>query len=258
MNEDSGPAQTRWARVSHICGEALDYDHERRAALLDRACADDAALRGEVESLLACETEATTFLEAPALAIAAELLAGAPAADLAGRQVGPYASPCGSARAAMGEVYRARDTQTAARRRAQSPVADLSDDPDRVARFKREAQILASLNHPNIAAIYGLEACGTAFTALVLELVDGPTLADRIAHGPIPLDEALADRAADRGGARRRARAGNHSSRSETGEHQGRGRRHRQGARLRAGEGSTQPLRRDPWRRQVYRRFTGR
>ena len=65
-----------------------------------------------------------------------------------------------------------------------------ADDPDRLARFQREAQVLASLNHPGIAAIYGIEeAEGTR--ALVLELVDGPTLADRIAKGPIPLDEAL-------------------------------------------------------------------
>ena len=63
-------------------------------------------------------------------------------------------------------------------------------DPNRLARFQLEAQVLASLNHPDIAAIYGIEeAEGTR--ALVLELVEGPTLADRIAHGPIPLDEAL-------------------------------------------------------------------
>ena len=63
-------------------------------------------------------------------------------------------------------------------------------DPDRLARFRREAQILASLNHPNIASIHGIEeAEGTL--ALVLELVEGPTLADRIAKGPIPLDEAM-------------------------------------------------------------------
>ena len=63
-------------------------------------------------------------------------------------------------------------------------------DPNRLARFQREAQVLASLNHPDIAAIYGIEeAEGTR--ALVLELVEGPTLADRITHGPIPLDEAL-------------------------------------------------------------------
>ena len=64
-------------------------------------------------------------------------------------------------------------------------------DPDRLARFQREAQVLASLNHPNIAAIYGLEEADDT-RALVLELVEGPTLADRISQGPIPVDEALA------------------------------------------------------------------
>ncbi len=82
----------------------------------------------------------------------------------------------------------------AARRRYSRPRIVLghafADDPDRLARFKREAQILASLNHPNIAAIHGIEESeGTR--ALVLELVEGPTLADRIRKGPIPLDEAL-------------------------------------------------------------------
>ena len=63
-------------------------------------------------------------------------------------------------------------------------------DPDRLARFKREAEVLASLNHPNIGGIHGMQEAA-ACTALVLELVEGPTLADRIAQGPIPLDEAL-------------------------------------------------------------------
>src|ERR687891_1193755 len=84
----------------------------------------------------------------------------------------------------MGEVYRARDTRLN-RDVALKVLPELfAADPDRLARFKREAQLLASLNHPNIAAIYGLEdAHGT--TALVLELVEGPTLAERIANGPL-------------------------------------------------------------------------
>ena len=90
----------------------------------------------------------------------------------------------------MGQVWQATDTQLN-RQVALKILPDaFASDPDRLARFKREAQILASLNHPNIAAIYGIEeAEGTR--ALVLELVEGPTLADRIAKGPIQLDEAL-------------------------------------------------------------------
>ena len=90
----------------------------------------------------------------------------------------------------MGQVYQATDT-TLNRQVALKILPEaFASDPDRLARFQREAQVLASLNHPNIAAIYGIEESGGT-RALVLELVEGPTLADRIAQGPIPLDEAL-------------------------------------------------------------------
>src|SRR6186997_169857 len=86
----------------------------------------------------------------------------------------------------MGEVYRARDTRLN-RDVAIKILPELfALDADRVARFQREAQVLATLNHPHIAQIYGVED-----RALVLELVNGPTLAERIASGPLPLDEAL-------------------------------------------------------------------
>ena len=92
----------------------------------------------------------------------------------------------------MGQVWQATDTQLN-RQVALKILPDaFADDPDRLARFTREAQILASLNHPNIAAIFGIEESeGTRALVLELELVEGPTLADRIAKGPIPLDEAL-------------------------------------------------------------------
>jgi eukaryotic-like serine/threonine-protein kinase len=86
----------------------------------------------------------------------------------------------------MGEVWRATDTKLSREVAIKVLPEAFAADPDRLARFQREAQVLASLNHPNIAAIYGVES-----RALVMELVDGPTLADRIAQGPIPLDEAL-------------------------------------------------------------------
>ncbi len=90
----------------------------------------------------------------------------------------------------MGQVWQATDTQLN-REVALKILPDaFAADPDRLARFEREAKVLASLNHPNIAAIHGLEQSGDT-RALVLELVEGPTLADRIGKGPIPLDEAL-------------------------------------------------------------------
>ena len=90
----------------------------------------------------------------------------------------------------MGEVYSAIDTSLG-REVAVKVLPDIfAEDPERLARFEREARTLASLNHPGIAIIYGIERTA-AVRALVMELVDGETLADRLARGPIPLDEAL-------------------------------------------------------------------
>jgi hypothetical protein len=91
----------------------------------------------------------------------------------------------------MGEVYRARDTRLDRHVAIKILLDSFAKDPDRLARFEREAKLLASLNHPHIAQIYGIEESG-ATRALVIELVEGPTLADRIAQGPLPVDEALA------------------------------------------------------------------
>jgi serine/threonine protein kinase len=90
----------------------------------------------------------------------------------------------------MGEVYRARDTKLHRDVALKVLPQGLKDDPERLARFEREAQTLAALNHPNIAHLHGLEE-SSGVPALVMELVDGPTLADRIARGPISFDEAL-------------------------------------------------------------------
>jgi serine/threonine-protein kinase len=109
--------------------------------------------------------------------------------------IGPYRVLGKLGGGGMGEVYRARDTKLNRDVALKILPEGFARDPDRRARFEREAQLLASLNHPHISGIYGVEegraADGTAIGALVLELVEGPTLADRIARGPIPLDEAL-------------------------------------------------------------------
>ena len=90
----------------------------------------------------------------------------------------------------MGQVYRARDTKLNRDVALKVLPDQFANDPDRLARFTREAQTLASLNHPNIAAIYGLEENG-GVSALVMELVEGEDLSQRIARGAIPIDEAL-------------------------------------------------------------------
>ena len=107
-----------------------------------------------------------------------------------GTRLGPYSVTAKIGEGGMGEVWQATDTKLNRQVALKILPEAFASDPDRLARFEREAQVLASLNHPNIAAIYGLEEADGAL-ALVLELVEGPTLEDRIAQGPIPVDEAL-------------------------------------------------------------------
>ena len=107
-----------------------------------------------------------------------------------GDRIGPYDILSALGAGGMGEVYRARDTKLNRDVAIKVLLPAVANDPDRLARFSREAQVLASLNHPNIAAIYGLEESGD-IRALVMELVEGPTLADRIAQGAISLADSL-------------------------------------------------------------------
>src|SRR2546427_11590404 len=108
-----------------------------------------------------------------------------------GTRIGPYhvQSPIGDG--GMGIVFRAHDTKLQRDVALKLLPDHFADDPDRLARFQREAQLLASLNHPNIAQIYGLEESANT-RCIVMELVEGQTLAERLKRGPIPIDEALA------------------------------------------------------------------
>ena len=107
-----------------------------------------------------------------------------------GTRLGVYEVTAQIGEGGMGQVYRATDTKLKRQVAIKILPTALAADHDRLARFQREAEVLASLNHPHIAAIYGLEESG-GITALVMELVEGEDLAQRIARGPIPLDEAL-------------------------------------------------------------------
>ena len=177
----------RWTTVDGLFEAALEQPSDERAAFLDEACAGDETLRREVESLLAHERDAGQFLEGPALQLMAD---GVGQHSLVGRQFGAHCIVGLLGTGGMGEVYRARDTKLG-RDVAIKILPDIfNTDPDRRSRFDREARVLASLNHPHIGAIYGFEDLGGT-PALILELVDGDTLAERIAPGPLPFPEAL-------------------------------------------------------------------
>ena len=174
----------RHDRVSELFHAASAHPPEKRDAFLTEACGQDAALRADVESLLSYDGAAGPFLEKPA----AELPAPS---DMLNRQLGPYIiiAPLGAG--GMAEVYRARDSKLRRDVAIKILPSHFTADPERRARFAREARLLATINHPHIGAIYGLEETD-GVTALVLELVEGPTLADRLMRGALPIPEALA------------------------------------------------------------------
>src|SRR5262245_59505354 len=160
--------------MNELFHAAVTKPATERAAFLSVQCGGDVGLREEVESLLA---QGESFLAQPV---------GLPA----GSRLGAYELLEVIGAGGMGIVYRARDLKLQRDVALKVLPETVALDPDRIARFRREATLLASLNHSNIGAIYGFEDSGDVH-ALVLELVEGPTLADRIAQGPIPLDEAL-------------------------------------------------------------------
>ncbi len=187
----------RWELVKRLFEAALGRPAADRATFIQSACGADVDLRREVESLLAAHAEAGSFAEQPP-----GPTVDAPSGDRArlqpGERVGSYEIRGFLAAGAMGDVYRAHDLQLRRAVALKILPASFAADPDRVARFEREARLVAALNHPHIAAIYGLEQrtdVASGFSrntqALVLELVEGPTLAERIAKGALPIKEAL-------------------------------------------------------------------
>jgi serine/threonine protein kinase/Tol biopolymer transport system component len=173
-----------------VCHAALEQDVVERSAFIAAACGDDSALRQEVETLLAHAQTAEGFLALPTGALAAQVLADTGGTALVGRQIGSYTILSHLGSGGMGEVYRARDTKLGRDVAIKILARAFTSDPERLARFEREARMLAALNHPHIGAIYGVEEAD-GIPALILELIAGPTLADRLAKGPMPLHDSL-------------------------------------------------------------------
>jgi eukaryotic-like serine/threonine-protein kinase len=171
----------RWPQVKALFQAAIERPPHERAAFLQSATAGDDTLRRDVESLLAADASDHGLLDTmPVAAVPLETH----------HRIGVFEIIELIGAGAMGQVYRARDTRLNRDVAIKVLPPLLAVDPDRVMRFRREAQVLAALNHPNIAALYGLEE-SDGVQALVLEFVDGPTLTDRLWSGPLPLDEVF-------------------------------------------------------------------
>ena len=167
----------RWQQIESLFQEAVRHPVEERDAWLRDACAADADLHREVASLLANHHESASA--APWAAAAAQLVVR-PVLLEPGQSLGPYQIVSFLAAGGMGEVYRARDTKLKRNVALKVLPQELARDPGRMARFQREAEVLASLNHPNIAHIYGVEE-----RALVMEFVEGES-----PKGPMPFEDA--------------------------------------------------------------------
>ena len=177
----------RWHQISTIFHAARAQPVAERRAFVAASCGDDPALRDEVESLLAAHAEAGNFGETPVFGVGLGL---APISMPAGTRIGSYELGASLGIGGMGVVYRARDTKLQRDVAVKVILPAAVGDVERVMRFKREAHVLASLNHPNIAQVYGIEETDGA-PAIVMELVEGATLADRVSRGAIPIGEAL-------------------------------------------------------------------
>ncbi len=190
----------RWQEIERLYYAALDRDAVERAAFLDDACGSDEALRREVESLFAYQTKARDFIEAPATKVHLGLLSrvltpvraqeSAVPGRFVGSILGVYEAKALIGAGGMGEVYRAVDTRLNRTVAIKVLPEHVSNDSERRARFKREAKIISTLNHPHICALYDL---GTqdGVDYLVMEHIDGETLECRLEQGALPLPRAL-------------------------------------------------------------------
>jgi len=174
-------------QVERLYHAARQHSPGECAVFLENACADDTSLRHEVEALLAEDAGVESFLETPALETVAKEFAENLDQPLIGRRIGSYQILSLLGTGGMGEVYRASDTRLCREVALKVLPAVFAQDAERLARFQREARLSASLNHPNVTAIYGMEE-SDGLSCLIMELVPGQTLAEA---GPLPLVEAL-------------------------------------------------------------------
>ncbi|HXI90959.1 MAG TPA: serine/threonine-protein kinase, partial [Blastocatellia bacterium] len=182
----------RWKQIDHLAQSALERRGDQRPAFLDAACAGDDALRHEVESQIAYQQQASKFLEEPAFKHAAEVIADSQTESnsMEGRTISHYSILRKLGAGGMGEVYLAQDT-TLSRKVAIKFLSENSVAGEQSRkRLVREAKAAAALDHPHICAVHEVgEEAGYSF--IVMQYVEGETLASRIRRQPIELREAL-------------------------------------------------------------------
>ena len=179
----------RWNEINRLYNAAVEVEAKERTSFLEEACGADMELRREVESLLAYDQQAQQLLDRPAIQMAAEKLAGEPP-SLVGRKLGPYQIQVVVGAGGMGEVYKAKDNRLNRTVAIKVLPRLLSERTDLRQRFEREARAIATLNHPNICALYDIgRQDGIDF--LVMEYLEGETLSKRLTKGPLPTEQLL-------------------------------------------------------------------
>lgn len=169
---------------------ARELPEPERRAFLDQACGDDQEMLVEVEALIKAAEKPGDFLDAPAYELAAGLLIDPTTGELEGASLGPYRIISLLGAGGMGEVYLAEDSRLGRQVALKLLPDHLSDDPDRVRRFRQEARAASALNHPNLTSIYEIEQVNGRFF-IAMEFVNGETLRRVITRGPVPPAEAL-------------------------------------------------------------------
>jgi eukaryotic-like serine/threonine-protein kinase len=180
----------RWQQVTELFTAVVELQPEQRAAFLDKSCADDLILRGEVESLLTSDRRGWNLIERPAVEVAAPLLADEQPQLTPGQTFSHYEIASLIGKGGMGEVYLAADKLLNRRIALKLLPTDYTKDKERLRRFQQEAQAASALNHPNILTIYELrEVEGRQYIAT--EFVEGETLRQRLKRAPLTLPETL-------------------------------------------------------------------
>jgi len=182
----------RWQRIDQIFHTVLDCAPEKRASFLSDSCRDDAELREEVESLLRAHEQDESLIDVPAYELAADFLADAMGGLSAGQQIGPYKILSQLATGGMGEVYLAHDSRLGRKIALKLLPPDFARDQHRVRRFSQEARAASALSHPNVCVIHEVGKTTDGRHFIAMEYINGITLRERIARGPLSLGQTLA------------------------------------------------------------------